>query len=444
MSVRRILREILAEWKDFGIPKDLIRRDIKIDLSGKGITVITGARRAGKTYILFQLMKDLLEAGVDERRIFYINFEDERIEPKTEFLTELIPAIREEFGVASNIYLFLDEIHNIPKWDKWLRRHELKDIKFIITGSTCELMPDRISEALGGRTETYVVYPLSFNEFLRFKGIKVEQKTLPAEKRAEILRLLEEYMTFGGFPEVTLLKDKIKKVTKLQEYFSSVIYRDIVRRGGIDKIQELETLVKLLADTTLFSASKMENILKNVGFKVSKATILRYKDYAEKAYLIFQTYIFSKKVKDVMQYPRKIYFVDTGLRYWVSKRWKNSMGNVLENLVFLLLLRNLRFGERIYYWRGAVGYEVDFVVVEGLEAKIMIQVAYNVSDYEVKKREIRSLIKAMKELETKNAIIITWDYEGEETIGEKMIRYIPVWKIALGLDIWEHPKNSVI
>ena len=121
-SIRRSLKTIINEWKEIGIPKDILERDYAIRPQKRKVTVLTGARMTGKTYLMFQTMKRLIESGVDENRVFYINFEDERVYENAEFLTELLPAIREEFGVSENIYLFLDEIHLIPKWNLWLRR----------------------------------------------------------------------------------------------------------------------------------------------------------------------------------------------------------------------------------------------------------------------------------------------------------------------------------
>lgn len=265
-----MLRSILVEWKEFGIPKDLIPRNHNISLKGKEIVVIIGARRCGKTYLVFQLMKELIESGVDENKIFYVNFEDERIKADPQFLTELLPAIREEFGVSENIYLFLDEIHKIPGWTKWLRRNELKPIKFIITGSSSILTPRKISEELGGRTLTYILYPLSFREFLKFKGVKIDKHIEFSERKYDLLRLLREYIEYGGFPEIVLESDARKKIMKLQEYFFTIIYRDIVRGKKVRKVDLLETFLKLLVETTHFTASKMANFLKNLVFQQAK------------------------------------------------------------------------------------------------------------------------------------------------------------------------------
>ena len=430
-SVRRTLKTIINEWKEIGIPKDILERDYAIKPQKRKVTVLTGARMTGKTYLMFQTMKRLIESGVDENRVFYINFEDERVYENAEFLTELLPAIREEFGVSENIYLFLDEIHLIPKWNLWLRRNLMRDLIIVISGSTSELMPDKIASSLGGRTRTYIIYPLTFREFLRFKRIKLENNVEYSMRKYDILYYLKEYMIFGGFPEIARTQSRYEKIRELQEYFLAILHRDIIRRRNIDKPVELEVLYKLLADTTLFSASKTEKTLRSLGYRLSKTTILKYKDYGEKAYLIYQLEIFSTKIKDRLQYPRKVYFIDTGLRRAISTAWSTSETRILENLVFIELQRRKKLTERIAYWRGRSNLEVDFVIEENLKPKRLIQVSYDPTSEETRKREEKALIEAMKELKISTAQIITWDYEEQRQINNKKIVYMPVWKLLL-------------
>jgi len=430
-SVRRTLKTIINEWKEIGIPKDILERDYAIRPQKRKVTVLTGARMTGKTYLMFQTMKRLIESGVDENRVLYINFEDERVYENAEFLTELLPAIREEFGVSENIYLFLDEIHLIPKWNLWLRRNLMRDLIIVISGSSSELMPDRIASSLGGRTRTYIVYPLTFREFLRFKRIKLENNVEYSMRKYDILYYLKEYMIFGGFPEIARTQSRYEKIRELQEYFLAILHRDIIKRRNVDKPVELEVLYKLLADTTLFSASKMEKTLRSLGYRLSKTTILKYKDYGEKAYLIYQLEIFSTKIKDRLQYPRKVYFIDTGLRRAISTAWSTSETRILENLVFIELQRRKKLTEGIAYWRGRSNLEVDFVIEENLKPKRLIQVSYDPTSEETRKREEKALIEAMKELKISTAQIITWDYEEQRQINNKKIVYMPVWKLLL-------------
>jgi len=250
-------------------------------------------------------------------------------------------------------------------------------------------------------------------------------------RKYDILYYLKEYMIFGGFPEIARTQSRYEKIRELQEYFLAILHRDIIKRRNVDKPVELEVLYKLLADTTLFSASKMEKTLRSLGYRLSKTTIIKYKDYGEKAYLIYQLEIFSTKIKDRLQYPRKVYFIDTGLRRAISTAWSTSETQILENLVFIELQRRKKLTERIAYWRGRSNLEVDFVIEENLKPKRLIQVSYDPTSEETRKREEKALIEAMKELKISTAQIITWDYEEQRQINNKKIVYMPVWKLLL-------------
>lgn len=429
MSVRRILSDVIAAWKQFGVPKDLVMRDIEIPLDVRDIVVITGVRRSGKTYMLFHLIKKLLDAGVSDNNIFYINFEDERILPRTEFLSELIPTILENYA-PSKMYLFLDEIHRIPGWDLWLHRQHARGIRLYVTGSTLELQPDRIPRALRGRTLTYTIYPLSFREFLRFKGVALGT-IMSDEERALVRNYLNEYLLFGGFPEIVKMGMEDIKIRKLHEYFRAIMYRDILEAHDIRNITLLEIMMKLLMNSSFFGTRKLYNTLKSMGIKTSTRTILEYKKAIENSYMLLQVEIFSYKVKDQLQYPKKIYCIDHGLRRAISIAYSESIGRTLENAVFVELLRQKKPTMTIHYWKSREGYEVDFIINENYKPKSIIQVAYEIHE-RTQKREERALMKALKELNLKRGVLLAnVDYEEVKRINGKEIRYIPIWKFFL-------------
>jgi len=180
----------------------------------------------------------------------------------------------------------------------------------------------------------------------------------------------------------------------------------------------LEDLLKLVINSPMFSISKAHNILKSMGYRVGKETIKNYISYAEKAFFIDPVYIYSMKIKDQLMYSRKIYVADNifitalGIRY--------DMGRLLENLVYLELKRKIMDNPliKIHYWRDREGKEVDFVIVKGTKAIKLIQVLLDPTEYDIRQREIRSLIKAGKEFGLKKGIIVTYDYEDEEKISK--------------------------
>ena len=431
LSVSQDLKNVISFWREIGVPKDLIPRELNIDLSGKDIVVLTGVRRSGKTYAMFQLINYLIESGVEEDRIFYINFEDERIKPKSEYLTELIPTIKEYFTRGDDLILFLDEIHRIPGWDLWAHRQHLRGVKLIISGSTSKLHPNMIADSLKGRTRTYMIYPLSFAEFLKFKGYKIK-RVMSDESISVLNSLLREFLEYGGFPEITLLDGKSTKIQKLQEYFRTIVYRDIMENYNIENKILLEYLLKLMMDSLIFSANKVYKTLRSMGLKSSKDTILLYKSYAESAYLFYQVHIFSYKIKDLLQYPRKLYCIDHGMRRALSFAYSQSLSKALENAVFVELMRRSDLSMSIHYWKSREGYETDFIILKNLSPIAAYQVVYELEEESTMRREERGLIKALKELGIKKGVIITKKIEDEKEINGKIIKYIPAWKFFLG------------
>jgi len=434
------LKRVLVESQELIYPEDLIEREPHIDYTFvfgkvKKVHTICGLRRVGKTYYLYQARMELIRKNVSPEKTFYINMEDERIPRRTETLSKLIPTIQELFGVKGEIYLFIDEIHRIPNWSAWARRiHDSKKALLFLSGSTSELSSESIPRELRGRSITIHLLPLSFNDFLKFKGVKLDKRYIEwSEEQLSFLKnYLSEYIRYGGLPEV-VLTPSYKRITLAQEYFKTIISRDIVDQFNVENKPVLEDLLKLIINAPLFSISKAHNILKSLGYRVGKETIKNYISYAEKAFFVDSVYIYSRKIKDQMMYPRKIYVADNifitalGIRY--------DMGHLLENLVYLELKRktldNPLIG--IYYWRDREGREVDFVIIKGTGVIKLIQVSWDPVEYDTKQRETRSLIKAGKEFGLREGIIVTYDYEDEEKIGSFKIRYVPIWKILLGL-----------
>jgi hypothetical protein len=437
--MEKILRVILAEWLESWVP-ELKPRDFDCSLvEGKvrKIYAFPGCRRAGKTYTMFRVMDWLnRERGIEKNRILYLNFEDERIPRETKTLTSLMPVILETAG-EGELFLFLDEIQEIPNWDRWLRRSydSYKDTHLFASGSSSKLATREIPAALRGRALSFEVFPLSFKEFLSFKGFAYEKSLEYTERLVGGLRgHLREYLTYGGFPEVVLEEDPRRKKLIVQEYFRTIVGRDIAERYRIKNFQLLLNFLKYLLNSSYFSVYKAYNSLRSAGQKVGKGTLFSYLANAESVYFVYTVPIFSHKIKDQMAYPRKVYFVDNSFINFVGFRFSENFGRLSENAVYMELRRQQSMNPdlEIYYWKSRDGKEVDFVVKEGPGVKQLVQVCWDVGDPETKKREVGGLVKAMEEFKLREGLVLTGDFEGEERVGGRRIVYKPLWRWLLG------------
>ncbi|MEW6295156.1 MAG: DUF4143 domain-containing protein [Candidatus Diapherotrites archaeon] len=244
---------------------------------------------------------------------------------------------------------------------------------------------------------------------------------------------MAEYLEGGGFPEVILEESTLNKKKLVQEYFKTIISRDIAERHGIKKPYLLHDFLRFLLNTKEFSINKTVNVLRSQGRKAGKGTIINYTKYAEESYFCFFLPIFSYKIKEQMRYPKKVYFADNSFITNISLRFSKDYGRLYENQVAIELMRKKAKNPllEIYYWKNDLHEEIDFVVKENIKIKQLIQVCYDLGDTDVKKREIRTLIKASKELKCNNLLCITKDYEAEEKIKGKKIKFTPLWKWLL-------------
>ena len=441
-DMRKNLKQVIAEWKVFKLP-EMVEGDTGISLEGKSIVAIVGVRRAGKTYTMFHLIKELIK-DVGKNNILYVDFENPRLAGmNASTLNELLIVFKEMMAPDKNrrIYLFLDEIQNVEGWVRWVRiLHNKGNYKIIISGSSATLLSREIATSLRGRSINFEIYPFSFKEFLRIKNFSYDLDVIKyTEEKGVILRYLNEYINYGGFPEVVLSPEELKRKL-LTSYFETIFHRDILERYRIRNISLMENfLLYLLNNNSKYiSLGKIERFFKSMGMKVSKKTLGEYLKYARDVFFVFTIEIFSHKIKDRLQYPRKIYSIDTGIVNTISPESKENRGRLYENIVFLHLHREKQKhpGMGIYYWKDREGREVDFVISDGLKPQKLIQVSLDVSSPDTMKRETRALLKAMKEFDLKEGLIITEDYSGEEQNKGRHIKFIPLYEWLLLKTEW--------
>jgi len=325
---------------------------------------------------------------------------------------------------ARKNFVFIDEIHEIPEWQKTLKRIydlEQENKKIFISGSNASLLKEELSYLLTGRFAYFELFPFSFKEFLQAHSVYIKSDADIIRQKNTLRNLLIPYIEFGGFPEIVLEKDKDRKEELLRFYFESILYRDIVKRKNIRSVDKLDRLVKWY----LQNISSYVNYEKLGKFcELSTDTIGEYTRYFDDAYLIFVVNILAFSLKKQFVNPKKIYCIDTGIRRLVGFVFSDDAGKMYENIVFTHLKRT---GKSIYYWKNK--YECDFLVQRRKNVEQVIQVSYDLTS--TREREINGLVEAMKQFHVRKGIVITQDYEVKETIDRKEIEFIPLWKWLL-------------
>jgi hypothetical protein len=415
------MEDIFEEWDIYAKKKELRNRKVDFNSIEKNskikIIAITGIRRLGKSSILILLRQKL---NKENKKSAYINLEDSRIKNNPQVLDNIL----KWFG--ENGFLLLDEITNINDWEGWLsRNHEMLKgkLNLIVSSSRKSLVIP--NKPLRGRILSYEFYPLDFKEFLDFNSIKIEKTTAGIGR---IEKALEKYILYGGFPEVVLSQDNTDKIKILNSYFKDIIGLDVAELLKED-LTTVEIFSKYVIESTHFSASKCLNFMKTLGLRISKQSLLNLEKFSQMSYLLFFVPIFSNKIKDRAQYPRKCYVGDTGLINAISG--KKDFGKLYENTVLLELKRKIKENQEINYWKNIKQEEVDFIIREGLKVKEVIQVAYELNEEKTKQRELKSLILCAKEFNLKEATLINKEIEDKKTIEGIKINFIPLWKWLL-------------
>lgn len=420
-----MIRNILAqqrEERDALLQQKYIQRiddeAIAEYLNTSLIKLITGPRRAGKSVMALQILKN--------KNFAYLNFDDDLL--LNNFEEDIvIQSLNDVY--AGYTCLLLDEIQNLPNWELWVGKLYRRGINLIITGSNSRLLSNEMASALTGRYLQIIVLPFSFGETLRFKSFTVSDKMqyTPAGI-GEILALLDSYMFNGGFPE-TLFNPLLLK-NYLSSLFDSVLLKDILKRFRIRNTRQLYDLSNFLLSnyTNPFSYNHIKDSL---NFN-SVATVQKFLGYLEEPYLFMHLTRYNNKVINQQKSAQKIYVIDNGFIKARSFELSLNYGRLLENLVFIeLLRRGYRPGLDLFYYRTRNDKEIDFLIRKGHQIEQLIQVCYNFEQLKVIKRETNALTEAAKELNCTNLLILTWDKEDIIEMDDLKIKLLPAWKWLL-------------
>ncbi|MEW5896622.1 MAG: ATP-binding protein [Nanoarchaeota archaeon] len=420
-----LFKKLIVEWLERKLP-ELIERDLKFK-PAEDITAVIGPRRVGKTYFMFQIIKELLKKTSKEG-ILFIDFEDNRLTGlKANKLDDLF-LVHKELSEQELKYLFFDEIQEIEGWSKFVRRlHSTRKYRIIISGSSSKLLGKEIATELRGRYKTIFVAPFSFKEFLHLKKFEYTPKIEYSAEKGTLLRRFKEYLEYGGYPEIIKESDLFEKKEKINSYYDAIFYKDIVERHKITNYEIMEMLMNYLVNNpaSVFSISNFEKVLKEKGLKVSKKTISLYLKYLEEAFFVYALEEFSYSARKRIMRPKKIYLVDNALVTFLSSQFSPDTGKLLENTVVTELKRQKK---EAFFFKGKK--ECDFVLKERGRISQAIQVCYSLNEKN-KERELKGLLEAMDYFKLKEGIMLTYEQEDKLTIKNKKIKIVPVWKWLL-------------
>jgi len=435
---KETLKYIITDFHENKLPATKAR-SIKLPLKAKGsaeadpeinkIISLVGVRRSGKTFLFYHTIRSLIKNGVDKKNIIYINFEDDRLFPiELSQMNLILKAYHELYPdkVDEKKYLFFDEIQVVDNWEKYIRRiHDTENARICITGSSSQLLSRDISTSLRGRSISYEITPLTFREHLNFKEVSIKKYSRKAE--AQIRHEFNEYLEYGGFPEIVLADDKIIKGKILREYVDLIQYKDMVERYNVQNQFLLKTLLKFCFThpANLISVNKLYNDFKSQGISLSKNTLYEYLEYMQESFIISLNPKYSDSIRKQQQKPKKLYIIDNSLMLPFVSSKKINIGYRLENCVF----RNLyKMYENIYYYANK--YEVDFVVEDhgGLE---IFNVSDNIEERDTRLREINSLKKARERFPNAKLNLVINQYQ---KIEDKEINCLSVIDFLLKED----------
>lgn len=386
---------ILCRWVNIMIIREKYLNKMIMLKDTEFIKVITGLRRSGKSTLMLMYKDYLLNNQVKEDNIIYINFESAMYDDIKNY-KDLYQFIKEKIK-KDKVYLLLDEVQNVESWEKAINSFKVDfDIDIYITGSNAYLLSSELSTLLSGRYIEIKMYPLSFKEFLIFNNydtINIEDK-------------FNEYLKYGGLPAITLIKNNDELVLSyLNDIYNSIVKKDIIDRNNLKNTTLLENIIKYLANNigSPISSTKISNYLNSnkITPNCNHQTIDNYLNMLEKSYIIYKADRTDIKDKSVLKTLGKYYISDTGIRNIILGFRNINEGHLLENVVYLELLRR---GYKVSIGKN-YEYEVDFVA-ENPNEIIYLQVSLSISDEKVRDREIRSLENIKDNYEK---IILTMD-----------------------------------
>ena len=421
MIQQNTIKEVLTGNREEISTIKVLPRDYIFD--PKASYVLVGARRCGKSYLLYHTIQQLLKKGIGWDEMLYINFEDERLVGME--TSDLNSILEVHYSMSDKKpILFFDEVQIVPNWEKFVRRLADEKYRLFVTGSNAKMLSSEIATTLGGRLIVKEIFPYSFVEYITANGVKGKNVDMFSTRhRAKVLQLFNGYYKMGGFPESVAYEAKRDYLTSV---YQKIYLGDIATRNNIDNHFVLRLMFKKIAESICqpMSFNRLTNILKASGCKISVNTIINYIDYSVDAFLLFPIKNIADNLVQRETNP-KYYFVDNGILNLLTF---NNDTLLLENLVAVTLLRRYGTDQNVFFYNHNI--EIDFFVPE---EGLAIQVSYDISkSTETYDRETKAFVSLSKFLEVRRCLIITYANEDKVEIDGIEIDIVPYWKWVLG------------
>jgi predicted AAA+ superfamily ATPase len=429
-TIKSIILDFQETRLETGVPRRLSIEAVR----GKAAVCI-GVRRGGKSTYMFQVIQRLLDSGVPQQNILYLNFFDDRLhnlrQDNLGLIAEAYYSMYPEKKHSETVYCFFDEIQAAEGWEPFIdRMMRTEKCEVYLTGSSARMLSKEIATQMRGRALSWEMFPFSFREFLDYKGVDSEG-ALSTKKRLLVQKAFAEYWEAGGFPEVAGLPRRLR-IKIHQEYFHTILFRDLVERHDVSHPKAVIDLAHRLVDNTasLYSVNSLTGYLKSLGHKVPKSTVSEYLQWFEDAYFLFTVRIFDASAARRDTNPKRVYCVDHAMVTSVSSGILVNSGHLLENLIFTALRR---VHPEIYYYKTKTGREVDFIIPAPGRPKMLVQVCESLAELQTRKRETAALSEAMAELNLKTGTIVTRNEDERMEVEAGTIEVVPAWRFLVGL-----------
>lgn len=432
-NVRSALAQHLADAEARELPA-LTARDARLaGLRGK-VDAVIGMRRVGKSSLLLAKMHELIAAGVPRARLLHVDFEDERLVGMRAEHLQLIEEVfyqRHPESHAHPCWYFFDEIHNVPGWERYVRRL-LADprLQIALTGSSARLLSSEIATSMRGRSLDTELWPFSFAEAIRHRGVDEPTRWPAAPHDESRLRSeFDRYLQVGGFPELQGVSQHLRRPILLN-YLDVAILRDVIERHAVRNAPLLRAVVRRLVRSMAcrVSVHALAKDLKSQGHEFGKNQIYELIGHVEDAFLVRMLEVEAHSEKRRQVNPRKVYVVDHALARAVSGQPERDVGQSLENIVYLELRRR---GEVLGYHMSASGREVDFVAADRNGRRSLVQVCATIDDDATRQRELDAFADAIAETGIDRCELITLAHAGTETANGHPVRVVPAWRWLL-------------